>query len=305
MKTMKINIIIKFVCLLLVVNLLSSCLDGDQMNTPPGASKPFVEMTFNPSGGGTVNSGLQYFSGGAILYPLDHEADTAIIAATIQGATRYGKDVKFTLGVAEAAVLDYYSSDSIDYVLMPDDLYDFIDESGTIAKGGTYVEFRVKFYPNKFDPLVNYMLPVTSTNDANIPIASNFSKIYLHAIGNPIAGGYTREWIRYNTATQTGSPAFDKFADAIFAPVNTTTVNFDSGTGVKYIVSFTNKDKLGVLTDFKVSFDAKSVTDAGITISGGPTIIKADYVNGSYEFNFGYINSAGSPRNITDKFEKK
>lgn len=287
------------------MSVLSSCLDGDKMNTPPGASSPFIEMTFNPSGGGNVNSGLQYFSGGAILYPLSDKADTAIIAATIQGVSKFNKDVNLTLQVSESSILDYYATDSIDYKVMPDSLYDFIDESATIKAGATYAEFRIKFYPSKLNPLKDYMLPITTTNDAGVPIASNFSKVYLHAIGNPIAGVYTREWIRYNTATKTPPPYADQFASAIFAPVNNTIVSFSSGTGVKYILSFTNKDKLGVLTDFKVSFDAKSVTDTGITITAGPTIVKADYINGSYEFNFQYDNSAGAHRNITDKFEKK
>ncbi|HEY2349688.1 MAG TPA: hypothetical protein VGH64_11755, partial [Puia sp.] len=71
---------------------------------------------------------------------------------------------------------------------------------------------------------------------------------------------------------------------------------------VNYVLTFTNT--AGVLSNFAVSFDAASVTAAGITITGGPTIITADPTTGSYKFNFTYDNGAGGLRNITDIFGK-
>src|SRR5262249_46991139 len=123
--------------------------------------------------------------------------------------------------------------------------------------------------------------------------------------GNPIAGIYTQEWIRYNTATQTGTPAFDlDLSPAVFAPLDGTTVTALSGTGISYVITFTNT--AGVLSDFNVSFDPADIkaNGGGITITGGPTIITADPTTGSYEFNFTYNNAAGSPRNITDIYGK-
>jgi hypothetical protein len=66
-------------------------------------------------------------------------------------------------------------------------------------------------------------------------------------------------------------------------------------------VSF--KNSVGNLSNFNVSFTPASVTAAGITITGGPTIAVADPVNHQYEFHFSYNNSAGSLRVIIDKFK--
>src|SRR5947208_1416965 len=83
-----------------------------------------------------------------------------------------------------------------------------------------------------------------------------------------------QEWIRYNNAGGTGTPAFDQTFPTLFKALTPTEVSVDSGTGVTYLVSFT--DNNGVLSDFHVEFDPASVTAAGITISDGPKVVVAD-----------------------------
>jgi hypothetical protein len=147
------------------------------------------------------------------------------------------------------------------------------------------------------------MLPVTLTDASGVPISGNLSTIYLHIIGNPIAGAYTQEWIRYNNAAGTGTPAYDKILAGVFAPLDGTSITVASGTGVNYILSFTKTGT--VLSNFQVAFPASgagSAASANITITSGPTIIVADPVNRKYQFNFTYLNSSGKARNITDKF---
>jgi len=144
------------------------------------------------------------------------------------------------------------------------------------------------------------MIPISIKTAAGVTISGNLGTIYLHQIGNPIAGAYTHEWIRYNNVGGTGTPAYDQTYSDVFSPLNGTTISAQSGTGVNYVLSFTNTG--GVLSNFQVAFDAASVTASGITITGGPTIIVADPVNRKYQFNFTYNNASGSPRNITDKF---
>jgi hypothetical protein len=159
-------------------------------------------------------------------------------------------------------------------------------------------------FPTKINLLNNYMLPISITvAPAGSSISANFKTIYYHLIGNPIAGLYNWEWIRYNNADGTGTPAYDlDLSPGVFAPIDNTTVSIASGTNVNYILTF--KNTAGVLSDFNVSLEAASVTTAGITITGGPTIITADPTTGTYKFNFTYDNNAGGLRNITDIFTK-
>ena len=148
------------------------------------------------------------------------------------------------------------------------------------------------------------MIPITIvTAPTGAQISSNFKTIYYHFIGNPLAGNYKQQWIRYNSATQTGTPYADSSFIGTLAPVDGTTLSAASGTGVHYIITFSDNGG-GVYSDFNVSFDPKEIAGSGITISGGPTVVSADPIAGKYEFNFTYLNGKGQPRNITDKFIK-
>jgi hypothetical protein len=95
-------------------------------------------------------------------------------------------------------------------------------------------------------------------------------------IGNPIAGSYTHEWLRWNgqTGAGTGPPTFDDIYTDVFAPIDGTTVSVSSETGTLYIIGFT--DTNGVLSDFHVSFPSSgpgSADAVGITITSGPDVV--------------------------------
>ena len=301
MKRSLIKISLYFIALAAI---LSSCLKGDDMNTPPGgAGGTMMVMSYVDlkNTGTTLNSGLRYFGNAALTYPAADLADTATFWVSLQGGT-LGKDLNITLKVDPNAKSDYYSKDSIVYLAMPDSLFTFLGPTtAAINAGKTVVQFQVIFYPSKIDPTQNYILPVTATNDGDIKTSSNYGHIYFHAIGNPIAGSYTQEWIRWNNSTGTGTPAYDQTFGTLFAPSSPTTITVDSGTGVTYVLSF-KQSSGGALSDFKLTFDAASVTASGITITAGPTIVLADPAAHQYEFHFSYNNSSGSPRVIFDKF---
>lgn len=289
---------------ILIVISLTGCLKGNDVNLPATSGDNFIQLDYILSGGTTINSGLNYFSGGALTYPGTDAVDTANYSVYLGGTNTLNKDVPVTISIDANATKDNYSNDSISYLAMPDSLFKLVSTTGTIKSGERVANFKVVFYPSKFNVTKSYILPIKVTNTAGVTISSNYGHIYFHAIGNPIAGSYTQEWIRYNTATITGTPAYDTYSSVIFAPVNPTEISIASGTGVTYIVDFTNTN--GVLSNFKVSFPTTgtgSAADNGITIASGPTIVVADPVNHKYEFNFVYNNSAGSPRNITDKFK--
>ena len=220
----------------------------------------------------------------------------------IAGTNTLGVPLTTTIALDPSATLDNFSTDSITYTAFPDSDYVILKSSGTIPAGSRMDTFQVVFFPSKFDLTQNFMLPLKVTTSPSYTVAGNFGVMYLHTIGNPISGSYNQEWIRYNTATQTGAPAYDEqVGPSIFSPINGTTVEAPSGTApVTYVITFV--DSSGVLTDFGVTLDPASVTAAGITITSGPFVVLADPINKKYTFNFTYNNSAGSARNITDKF---
>jgi hypothetical protein len=281
---------------------LTGCLKDQYAVDLYATGNPLLEFEYPQGGAGVdIGSGLEYFAGAALTYPSSDVTDTAFFIVNLASTNTLNKDISVTLSIDNSALQANFSNDSIPYETMPDSLYTLLSTTGTIKAGTRQDTFYIVFYPSKINTTHNYGLPITMTDAQGIPISGNFGYIYIHTIGNPIAGAYTEEWIRYNTATMTGTPAFDELFDNVFSPVNPTTISVQSeGTGVVYLLSFT--DSSGVLTDFKVAFDPASVTAAGITITSGPFVVAADPANHTYTFNFTYNNSAGSARNITDIF---
>jgi hypothetical protein len=162
---------------------LTSCLDGDDQNIPADTSQSILELLYVPSGGTTINSGLTYFSGAEISLSPSDEADTATFVVSLQGSKELSKDLTVNLMVDGNAVNDNFASDSINYVIMPDSLYTFINKTAVIKANERSAEFKAVFYSSKIDSTKNYALPVTATNDGNIDVSSNFGHIYFHILG--------------------------------------------------------------------------------------------------------------------------
>ncbi|HEX8041266.1 MAG TPA: DUF1735 domain-containing protein [Chryseosolibacter sp.] len=296
---MKLNITIKLMIFFLGAFAFTSCLEGDEMNTPPDGSKAILEMTNNSKGGTLVNSGIRYFGNQALLLNPTVDNDTMTFAVTLQGVASYDKDINVTLVTPSEALDDYYYSDSIVYQMMPSTGYTMLSTTGVIPKGQSYAEFKVVFHPSQINLGENYMLPITATNDANLPISSNYGYVYYHSIGNPIAGPYSWEFIRYSDPAATGSPDATSFSgeSTVFAPINPTTVTVPTGyyTQPNYIISFKNTN--GVLSNFTVKIDPDAIKDwatAGVVVATGPTILVE---NNNTKFTIKYTTLT---RNCTD-----
>ena len=291
---------------LVLMIVISGCLK-DKPNVDFSKITATAEIT-TASNNPTANApsaGFAFFPAATVFLGGAPDPDT--ISFTVNIASDYPptKDVAITIGVDQGALAKVnadtvVNSSRIQYAVFPDSTYTIVSTSGVVKAGSRLATFYVVFYPSKVDPTVSYALPISILTASGVTLSANLSTIYFHQIGNPIAGAYTQEWIRYNTATQTGSPAFDETSPTVFSPINATTINVASGTGTVYNVTFTNTG--GVLSNFQVTFVPSSVTAAGITITSGPTIVLADPVNHKYEFNFTYLNGSGAPRDITDKF---
>jgi hypothetical protein len=153
------------------------------------------------------------------------------------------------------------------------------------------------------------MFPISITAGGGATISGNFGTIYYHVIGNPIAGGYSWDWTRWNNNDGSGSPTSSSFVGnpTVFSPDNPTQVEVPSGyyLNARYVITFTNN--AGTLSNFQVTLnpdDVKSqLTAGGITVTEGPTILTADPVNHVYQFHYSVFNGSAY-RYLIDKYYK-
>src|SRR5689334_17826988 len=105
MISMKKNIIAKILSIAAIGYGMTSCLDGNQMNTPPGGSPNLVEMSYVSPGGTLINSGLPYFPAQALILGPADEADTVTFQVAVQGGN-VDRDVTVTLKLTPDNALD-------------------------------------------------------------------------------------------------------------------------------------------------------------------------------------------------------
>ncbi len=279
--------------------ILGSCVKSRSGETDFSNLKPIVVIR---------EGGMQNFGSTALTFPATDSVDTTYFRVNYAATNVAPKDITVQLGFDSGALNTYNNAGGAQYAKFPDSIYSFTTTTVTIKAGQSFsdpIPFAV--YPSKIDPTKNYMFPISILNAGGLNISGNFSTVYYHLIGNPIAGAYQRQWLRWSKADSSGTPNFNVTSSTIFAPTDPTTIRVNSGTGVSYIVSFT--DSAGIPTNFAVAFPSSS-TDTGspaangITITGGPTIERADPKSGVYRFTFSYLNGSGAPRVIVDQFVK-
>lgn len=300
--------------MLLIILALTGCLKGDNINLPAVSGSVLQLEYIDVAGGGTnIRSGLQYFGAGALTFPSTDVADTVNFTVNAAGADPVSKDVAITIGVDTKALLDNFASDSINYLVLPDSTFKIINKTATIKAGGRVANFAIVFYPNKFNATKSFNLPITVTDPQGYTVSANYGHIYFHAIGNAIAGSYTRSYSRWNSTSATGAPTTTGTATVTFVPDNTSTVEVQSGYGTqngfnaRYKISFTTSAN-GTLSNFNVVINPDDVnsnfTPNTITLVTPASIILADPVTGHYKFSFQVTNSSGAYRTFIDEFTK-
>lgn len=286
---------------------LSGCLK-DKANVD-FSNQGYIAEISTASTNGTANApsgGLTFFDG-ATLNPGASDPDSVMFTVNIASDYPPTKDVPVTIAVNDAARTAYISDASkIQFKPFPSNAYALPATTGVIKAGHRLDTFWVVFTHANWDPTQSFMLPITITSAPGTTISGNMNTIYFHIIGNPLAGSYTREWIRFDPPNTIATPTYDITSSVQFIPVSPTTISIPSGSAnMTYQLSFVNTN--GVLSNFSVAFPDSgpgSASNAGITITGGPTILTADPVNKVFNFNFTYNNSSGAARNVTDKFNK-
>ncbi len=166
--------------------------------------------------GSVVNvqySGLNYFSQAAIVTagataPIENTF-TVNIANADGKLTDKDIVVKFVIDNAKRLA---YNADptQLDYELLPDSIFSFPTRTATIKAGTNQVTLPITFYPSKVNPSKLYMLPVTLVDASGLVISGNFSTLYYHIIGNPLAGLYNLTGTRTNytgSVSWSGPPA--------------------------------------------------------------------------------------------------
>ena len=294
---------ILIITLSLIVLGASSCLK-DTPATDLSHEGSIIEVIY-PAGASFngVGSGLEYFGGGALSYPSTDAADTLTFYVNIAGTNTLNKPLQITIAPNTSALEDNYSTDSITYVAMPDSDYTILNPTKTIPAGSRMDTFQVVFYPSKFDITKNFMLALAPSNNGGLPTAGNFGILYLHTIGNPLAGIYTETGTRYNYNGSSGwsgtgpypAPAStaDLSADGGTATLdNTTTIELPysnlGASGDNLIISYTasgpsisvtgNKTLVGGVSNFKVWVQTISIN----ATTGKATIhIVTSYTNGA------------------------
>jgi hypothetical protein len=261
---------------------LTGCLKKNDANIDPyNLSSPVYTLEYVQPGGTTINSGLQYFGNGALTYPASHISDTASFTVRLTGTSYPDHDITVTIGPDTKALLDNFKADSITYEAMPDSLYKFINTTATIKKGTGVAYFQVVFFPSKINGTKNYMLAPTVTSPTDHQASANFGHIYFHTIGNPLAGGYTWDYVRIPFNDSTKTPDTHTTKPAVLAPSSPTVVTAPTGyyTAPSYIITF--KNTAGVLSNFSAVISPQGLSDfaaGGISWVINPTIsVSPDY----------------------------
>ncbi len=300
----------KLFAFLMVAMTMASCLKEGAKNidteNPTGS---IVTLQFIENGSGsTINSGMQYFSGGALTYPGSHESDTATFNVNLAGPTTLTSDLTVTVGVDATKVLDNIKGDAIDYTLMPDSLYKFMSKTAVIKAGQRIASLKIVFYPSKIDVTKSYNLPVVIKDAGGKTISANFGIIHFHVIGNPIAGAYNWDYIRINNQAGTGNPSGGTFfgEHVVFSPVNPTSVKVPTGYYVQpnFLLSFKNTN--GVLSEFKAVIAPDEIegayTNNGISVATQPVVTVSPDLKTIVIKHVVFNGSAF--RNNTDKYYK-
>ncbi len=191
----------------------------------------------------------------------------------------------------DALIAAYNSANGTSFEILPSDAYSLGTKTLTIPAGQQFASTSIEIYQSKIDPAKSYLLPISIKDAGGIALTSNLNTLYFNIIGNVIAGDYSWDFTRWNNPAGSGAPASSSFTGdvATFIADNSTQVEVPSGYFIqpRYVISFTRSG--GVLSNFKVKFntsDVAALTTAGVTVTDGPNIIKADPIKGEYIFQY-------------------
>ncbi|MFI5155961.1 MAG: DUF1735 domain-containing protein [Chitinophagales bacterium] len=297
---------------------LGGCLK-DTPNVDFSNIVPHAEFMY-PGGanGNGLGSGMEFFGGAAWTFPpLDANGDPydTTIYFLVNIAAPNPPTTATTVTVAvDPSITAAYNADSnneVKFENMPDSVYKILNNSVTIKAGKYEDTIWMTISPSKIDPTKSYMAPVKLADAGGTAISTNFSVIFFHTIGNPIAGAYNWDYTRWNQPTMTGPTSGFVGGGTLFLPDNPTQVEVSTGYGytvgfsLRYVITFDYTG--GVVSNVAMELNPTDVANMaannGITVTTPPSIILADPATGQYKFTFGVYNGTAN-RTFIDYFYK-
>jgi hypothetical protein len=291
---------------------LASCLKDkpnvDFASTNGTYIAEFTTSSNNPTPN-APSAGLAYFAGANLTLPsTDTLPVTVWFTVNIASDNPPTKDIPITLTVDQTALNTYISNPSnVQYVLFPDSTVSVPTLTGTVKAGNMnrLDTFYVTFYPWKLNPALSYMLPITITQAPGCTISANLGTIYLHVVGNPLAGPYNdSSALRYNYATNAGMPAYS-YPGPEPSPVSILNLAADypkfasPNSPTEILIPYAN-DLGNYIIDFDASYNLTVTTDVtGIT---GFTVFYANYNQATKTLHLvtGYINGSPAARIVDE-----
>src|SRR6476619_4431035 len=149
MKMIRNNNLVKPLSFLLMVVLLSSCLKDK--NSENDFSKVNVSPTV-----GIPEGGMSNFASNAVIFS-SLDPDTVLFHVNYASETPPTSPVTVTVGFDTAALSSFNAGSSTKYEKLPDSTFSFTSSQVTINPNTRMAEIPIVFYPDKIDPLKNYM----------------------------------------------------------------------------------------------------------------------------------------------------
>jgi hypothetical protein len=271
---------------------MTSCVKNrNSLNTDFSGLQPLVELRTPPGN----RAGLLNFAAATLNFAGD--PDTTLFYVNLASVEPLNKDLTVNVDIDPAAITAYNAvPGNVQFEQFPDSTYSFTEKQLTITAGQHVAPVHVVFFPSKIDPTHSYMLPLSIKDAQGINISANFGTIYLHVIGNPLAGTYNWDFYRWNSPDTTTPGSLSglsfKGGSTQFLPDNPTTIEVTSGYFIepRYVLSFDDPGTgLSGLTNFKVHLnpdDVAVMTANGVTVTNGPNILIADPVNRHFKFQY-------------------
>ena len=232
-------------------------------------------------------------------------------------------ELAVTVGVDAAAITAYNAANGTKFQPFPTGSYKLTSSKITVPAGQHYGSTTLEIYQNKLDPTVSYMIPISITDGGGKQLSSNQNTIYYNVIGNPLAGLYTWDFSRFNSADTTGALGAGSFTGQTTSPVPSSATTLilpdsylqtfaDPAAGVA--LSFT--DNSGTLSNFSVAFDQftkDALSAASFSIAVNPKLVSYTlkgnaanhYAGSTFRIYFSLINSTGGTRTMVDNYVKQ
>jgi len=294
---------------------LSGCLK-DKSNTDFSNQNGYIAEISTSSVNSTdqaPSGGLTYFGDATMATSVDPTPDNEFFTVNIASPYPPTRDIPVTIAVDDAKRTAYNATTpDYTYGALPANAYSLPATTGTIHAGLRLDTFNVTFMYGSMDPTKDYMLPISITQAPGTTISGNMSTIYFHIVGNLLAVNHNQSYMLYDGKDSTGSVLASSSPGAVlFTPLSPFKNEFMSGftdaqtPKLRYDLSFVRSGSTA--GTFSVAFnssDVKAMQKAGDSVKVGPSLIAADFTNGTYRLGYQVKVKDGSFKYVIDNFQR-